>query len=128
MFNLLNLLFLMCISFLPFPTNVLSEYVTDPRNQQSSISFYVFGLFLPALSWCLVWLYGSYRYRLIDRNLDEKFVGFLTRQYSVAWALYVLFLAVSFVKPTLGLALCVGLTFLFLLPPKKPVYRQNADA
>ncbi len=124
-FNLLNLLFLMCISFLPFPTNVLSEYFTDtrPHNHQSAISFYILGLFLPAFSWYLVWLYGSYRYRLIDKNLEEKFVGFLTRQYTVSPLLYALSLGVSFVNPNVGLALCVGLTLLYLLPPKKPVYR-----
>src|SRR5919199_4576031 len=57
-FNLLNVFFLMCISFLPFPTEVLGSHLLDVNEQRTTISFYVFGLLLPALSWFLLWLYA----------------------------------------------------------------------
>ncbi len=34
-----------------------------------TVLFYNFGLFLPAFAWSLQWLFGSYRYRLIDSRL-----------------------------------------------------------
>ncbi|MGH7155513.1 MAG: TMEM175 family protein, partial [Acetobacteraceae bacterium] len=49
--NLLNLLFLLCISFLPFPTAVLGGYIRDPVNQTTAATFYAFGLALPAIAW-----------------------------------------------------------------------------
>src|ERR1700731_2634293 len=33
--NLLNLLFLMCICFLPFPTEVLARFLDDPYNRET---------------------------------------------------------------------------------------------
>ena len=35
--NLFNLLFLLCISFLPFPTDVLGSYVLDEANQTTAV-------------------------------------------------------------------------------------------
>src|SRR5215469_16447676 len=45
-FNLLNVFFLMCISFLPLPTAVLGEYMLDEQKRQTAIIFYNGGLFL----------------------------------------------------------------------------------
>ena len=42
--NLLNLFFLLCIAFLPFPTQVLNEYMLDSANQPAAATFYAFGL------------------------------------------------------------------------------------
>src|SRR5438105_2769398 len=36
-FNLLNVFFLMCISFLPFPTAVLGDYITNPEQRHTAI-------------------------------------------------------------------------------------------
>src|SRR5689334_5357770 len=80
-FNLLNVFFLMCISFLPFPTAVLGDYVNNPQEQHTAVRLYAFGLWLPAFSWLLMWLYASYNYRLIDQRLVKKFVAYLNKQY-----------------------------------------------
>lgn len=126
-FKLLNLLFLMCISFLPFPTEVLAEHMTggeiqDETNQTTAVTFYAIGLLLPAVSWTLIWLYASRRYRLIDRHLEPGFVRHLTVLYSGTVVLYLAAVLVSLISFRAGLATCVGLTLLYLLPPRDPVY------
>ena len=63
MFLLLNVLFLMCISFLPFPTSILARWITDPHQCKVAIFMYALGLFLPAFSWLLMWLYASLNHR-----------------------------------------------------------------
>lgn len=124
-FNLLNAFLLMCIAFLPFPTAILGEYVQDAHNQHTAVSLYALGLFLPAFAWLLCWLYSSDRYRLLDRRLDETFVHGLTRQYLLSNVLYLTALLVSFFHWFASLAICVGLTLLYLLPPRRPVYRST---
>src|SRR5205085_1542289 len=112
-----NVFFLMCISFLPFPTAVLAEYITDPVHRQDAITFYTFGLFLPALAWFTVWLYASWNRRLIDQRLDPGFVTYLTRQFAISNILYLTATLLSVWNGTAGLGLCIGLTLLYLLPP-----------
>ncbi len=124
-FALLNVLFLMCISFLPFPTAVLAGYMNDINHQYAAVTYYALGLLLPAFSWLLVWWYASARYRLIDTNLQQAFVKFLTLQYLLSVVLYLVALLVSLWNANVGLSICVGLTLLYLLPPKKPVYQNS---
>jgi uncharacterized membrane protein len=124
-FALLNVLFLMCISFLPFPTAILAGYITDPAFRQTAITFYAFGLFLPALSWLFVWLYASWQHRLIDRQLAPVFVTALTRQYALSTLLYLTAILIATWNGTAGLVLCVALTLLYMLPPKPPVYQAT---
>lgn len=127
-FALLNIFFLMCISFLPFPTAVLAEYIVDPAHQQDAIVLYTTGLFLPALAWLLMWLYASRNRRLLDPRLDQQFVVYLTRQFVLSNILYFSAIVLALWNGIAGLALCLGLTALYAFPPKPPVYRSADHA
>ena len=122
-FSLLNVLFLMCIAFLPFPTAVLGSHLSDVDRQQTAVAFYAFGLLLPSAAWLVIWLYASYRGRLIDPKLDPSFTRYLTRQYIVSCVMHLIALITSFFQPVFGLILATGLTLIYLLPSKSPVYR-----
>jgi uncharacterized membrane protein len=72
---LLNLLLLMAIAFMPFPTAVLSEY-----GNRTAIIFYAGAIVLIAVLLAVVWSYASYHNRLVDPQLDRhirrrEFVG-----------------------------------------------------
>ena len=124
-FNLLNVLFLMCISFVPLPTAVLGEYIALPHQQRAAVIFYAIGFWLCAFSWFLIWLYAGRRPGMIDPRLAPSFVTYLTRQYLLSTVLYSAALVVAFASSAASLAITVGLTLLYLLPPKKPVHRQG---
>jgi uncharacterized membrane protein len=126
--NLLNLLFLLFIAFLPLPTEVLGEYLLDRANQTTAATIYALGLLLPAVTWLLMWLYASQGYRIVDRCLDESYLRWLTLQYIGSVALYSLAVGVSLVDFRWGLGICVGLTLLYLLPPRRPVYSRGKAA
>jgi uncharacterized membrane protein len=123
-FVLLNIFFLMCISFLPFPTAVLAEYITDAERQQTAIILYAFGLLLPAFSWLLIWLYASRGHRLLHEDLDNRFISRLTRQYALSNVFYLAAILLAVWNGLAGLGMCVGLTLLYLLPSKEPVFRH----
>jgi uncharacterized membrane protein len=121
-FLMLNIFYLMTISFLPFPTAVLAAYVEEVPKQQTVAMFYAFGLFLPALGWTLMWLYASHKHHLLHPHLDENFKKSLTRRYVITVGFYVSAIAISFWHGIAGLGLCVGLTLLYILPTKPPQY------
>lgn len=118
--NLLNLLFLLCISFLPFPTDVLGSYVLDEANQTTAATFYAVGLLLPAASWTLMWLYACYCRKLVDPRLEPRFLWLLTAKYMGSVVVYSVAILISLIAFKWGLALCVGLTLLYLAPPHFP--------
>ena len=119
-FNLLHVLFLMCIAFVPFPTAILGQYVMHPETNRAAVTFYVLGMLLPAAAWLLIWLYASQRHRLLEPSLDPRFVRRLTRQFIISNLLYAGALALALWMPLASLTICVGLTLLYLLPPPQP--------
>jgi uncharacterized membrane protein len=122
-FLMFNVLFLMCIAFLPFPTAVLGEYLRDPAERDAAVSLYSLGLLLPAAGWLGIWLYANLR-GLVDERLDPGYVRFLTIQYLVSCAFFGTALALSFAAPWVALAMVTGLTLAYLLPPRRPRYRE----
>jgi len=126
-FVLLNVLFLMFISFVPFPTAVLAEYIDQPIQRQTAVTLYTIGLLLPAIAWLSMWLYASRGHHLIDRDLDPQFVRRLTRQFILSNIFYLIAFLLSLWNGTAGMVVCVALSFIYLLPPPKPRYR-SADA
>lgn len=63
---LLNLLLLMAIAFIPFPTSVLSEY----GNRTATI-FYALSMALTGLLSAAVWLYATHGHRLVDPGMTS---------------------------------------------------------
>ena len=64
---LLNLLLLMVIAFIPFPSSVLSRYSSRPAT-----IFYALTMLLAGVLLTLMWWYASWNGRLIDSGLDKK--------------------------------------------------------
>lgn len=121
-FNMLNVVFLLTISFLPFPTAIFGEYIDAAPHKSTAVSFYALGLVLPSFSWLMMWLYGSRKKRLIDERLTDRFVRYLTRIFIISNLLYLAALIISFFSPTASIILTIMLALLYLFPPKKPEY------
>jgi len=121
LFLMLNVFFLMAIAFLPFPTAVLGEYLDNPSQRDTAVRLYALGLLLPAFGWLCIWLYANAR-GLVDERLAPEYVRFLTGQYLLSNALYAGALLLSFLEAGVALAIVVGLTLLYLLPPRRPRY------
>ncbi len=59
---------LSCIAFLPFPTSVIGEHVSDPVAQQ----FYLGSLLVSGLMMWALWWYMSSGHRLVDPDLSAR--------------------------------------------------------
>lgn len=123
-FNLLNLLFLLAIAFLPFPTHVLADYIMDEADRTVAAAFYTGTLVLPAAGWLLKWLYASHRGRILDPHLDGKFVHRLTVRYTASFLIYLVAMVLTLTVSWIGIAVATAVTLFYLLPPPDPVYVQ----
>ena len=112
----LNVLFLMCVAFLPFPTALLAEYIRVEDHRITAVAVYSGTLAVTAVFFTLLWLYAAGNYRLVDRRIDPSLLRAMTRRYVLGMLLYVLAFALAFVSAAASLALIVILALIFVLP------------
>ena len=112
----LNILFLMCVAFIPFPTALLAEYICEEAHRSTAVAVYSGTLAVTAVFFTLLWLYSVRAYRLIDRSLDPSLLNAMTRRYVLGMLLYLVAFALAFVSPAASLALIIVLALIFVLP------------
>jgi uncharacterized membrane protein len=111
----LNILFLMCVAFIPFPTALLAEYLQRPE-RATAAAVYAGTLAITAIFFTILWLYAAANYRLVDRNLDPFLLRTMTRRYIFGMIAYLVAFALAFFNVTASLVLIVVLALLFVLP------------
>jgi uncharacterized membrane protein len=111
----LNILFLMCVAFIPFPTALLAEYLQGAERATAG-AVYAGTLAVTAILFTILWVYAAANYRLIDRNLDPSLLRAMTRRYVAGMVAYLLTFLIAFVNVTASLVLIVILALLFVLP------------
>ena len=94
----LNILFLMCVAFVPFPTALLAEYIREDEHRITAVAVYSGTLAVTAVFFTLLWLYAAGNYRLIDRSVDPSLLRAMTRRFVLGMLLYVLAFALAFVS------------------------------
>jgi uncharacterized membrane protein len=108
----LNLLLLLVIVFIPFPTALLASYITHPEYHYAALLYSATDILL-AISFNLLWRYASYKNRLLDSNVDQGAVEAITNQYRCGPLFYIatFILALIYVPASVVLALLLALFF-----------------
>jgi TMEM175 potassium channel family protein len=89
----LNLLFLMCVAFIPFPTGVLGDH----DGSRGAIVFYAAAIGLTGAVLALIWQYLIHAGHLNERA-DPKIVRYLTRRSLVTPISFLVSIPLSFVS------------------------------
>jgi uncharacterized membrane protein len=116
---LLNLLLLMIIVFVPFPTALLAEY-TVQLNQHLAAFLYCGTLLVLAICFNLLWRYAAYKNRLLDKKADPEAVQAITRQYRFGPLFYLIAFGLAWVYVPASIAANLLLALFFALPGRKP--------
>ena len=128
LFVLINVLFLMTVSFLPYPTEVLGQSLQLGGDQRSTAVFiYSLGLLGPAATWSMVWFYARYA-GLVDARLDPSFVRSLSWRYGLSNLPFLGAAALALFEWRLSLVLIVAITTVYLLPPPQPRYLAQEES
>jgi uncharacterized membrane protein len=117
-FLLINVLFLLFISFIPFPTAVLAEYLPEPAERRGAVILYSATMVFMALAYNAVWRYAAWGGRLLDADADMIAVRTISRRYAVGPFAYFAALLLALVSPWASLALHALLAILYLLPER----------
>lgn len=107
-----NGLLLLLITFLPFPTTVLAEYLLHPEGKVAGAVF-AGTLVAIALTFKGLWRYATKNRRFLARSIDPKDIEQITRQHRYGPILYFTAFAVSFVSTGISAGLCLCLAVFF---------------
>jgi uncharacterized membrane protein len=111
-----NLLLLLGVTWVPFPTALLAEYVGHPGDRVAAV-VYSASFFVIAIFFQILWRYATGRGRLLGDDYDRDMVEWITRQYTPGPLAYVVALAVGLFNATASLLLNMLLALFFALPP-----------
>lgn len=112
----LNLLLLLFVSFLPFPTRLLSEYVTTDQAERVAVTFYGLTLLIAGALLSVLWRYARHA-RLVRPDAGDEEITLLTHRLTPGLAGYVLLIVVGVFAPVAAVIgyLVIALFFLFPL-------------
>ena len=109
-----NLLLLLGITWLPFPTALLAEHLEGPHADQQTAALVYAGSFLViAIMFNAMWRYAC-RAGIVYEHLN---VILITRQYALGPLLYALLVIVAFFSAEWCLVLSILFALYFALPP-----------
>ncbi|OLE53249.1 MAG: hypothetical protein AUG51_14220 [Acidobacteria bacterium 13_1_20CM_3_53_8] len=117
LFLILNGLLLMGVTFVPFPTSLLAEYIQTGEARVAAI-IYSGTYVIIAVLYNLLWRYATGGGRLLDENHDRAVVRGITEQYRYGPLMYVIILVVAFFSALASFALCMLLAIFFALPKR----------
>ena len=114
-----NLLLLLGVTWIPFPTALLASQLLSPGRRVAAI-VYAVSFFAIAIVFNLIWRYAV-RSRLVDEHLD---VPAITRQYAAGPILYAILIGVGVIDAVACLVVSALIALYFLLPPR--LWRRRA--
>jgi len=111
----LNLMLLMVVSFLPFPTRLLAEYAATSEPERIAATVYGVNLLLALTMLSIVWRYAVLEH-LVRPDLGDEEVRTLTRRLTPSLGLYVVMIVVGLFLPLLAVLGYLALALFILVP------------
>ncbi len=118
----LNMLFLLFVSFIPFPTALMGGY---PNNKLAVMSFGVI-MFLASLTFYGMRFYITRREELLNEQYALRMQGKLSKKYFIFGPLlYLVAIASGFIHPSVPFFLYIAIPLFFILPLEKEEDEQK---
>jgi TMEM175 potassium channel family protein len=113
-FLLLNVLFLMVIAFIPFPTRLLSLYITTGDAQAAALAYGV-TLTVTAILFNALWRYAAFGRRLIRADAEARVVDGISRSYLPGPIIYFVATVVALISPRVSAGLYLLIALFYVL-------------
>ena len=111
----LNLLLLFFVSFLPFSTRLLSEYIRTDRAERVAVTFYGLTLLIAGALLFLFWQYALHA-RLVRPDAGDEEITLLTHRLAPGLGAYALLIIVGLFRPVAAVVGYLVIALFFLIP------------
>ena len=110
---LLNILLLMLIAFVPFPTHVVAEFARSEVDRRNAALLYGLTMTTTAILFFALWMYGSRR--LLRSDADPRVVSGITRSYLPGTPLYATATLLAFISSVASLMMFAAIALFYAL-------------
>lgn len=114
-FLIINGLLLMCVSLIPFATDLVAEYLRQPEANVAAMVYCVLSLVIAILFQVLL-RYACYQRRLLMPNVSDELVASIFRQYRFGPVIYIVSIVLAAVDARIGIGLIALIALFFALP------------
>ncbi|MDJ0687487.1 MAG: TMEM175 family protein [Xenococcaceae cyanobacterium MO_188.B32] len=114
----LNIIFLLCVASIPFPTGLLGKY----PNEQITVAIYAGMWAITAVVLELLWWYAT-THGMVDQDTDPDFITFVHRHIRKAPIFYLISIGVSFFSLTISKFIFIAVAIFYILP--NPLERKH---
>jgi uncharacterized membrane protein len=115
----LNLILLMFVTLIPFPTGLLATYLHAGADEHVAAAVYAATLLAMSIAFFSTYLWAARR-KLFAAWVGDQQVGYLVRRNAAGLGVYAIAIGVAFASASVSLALC-GLVALYYLHPGRSV-------
>ena len=126
----INLLLLLLVSFLPFPTGLVADHIRDEEAERVATTILGINLLFIAVAVSMLWRYAVSR-GLVRPDMEEEEVGRLTRRLTPSLAGYVVVILVALFFPLVAVFGYLEIAIVLILPigfPRSSTPPQVNDA
>ena len=113
----LNLVLLLTIAFLPYPTGILGEALRRGEDTRDAALAYSIVMSLNAYAWAALWLYASRRRRLLVDSFPEDQRGLTTVLFLAGGAVYTATIGIALLSAYACLAFYAALAAYYAVDP-----------
>ena len=110
---LLNVLLLMLIAFVPFPTRVVAQNAHTVGDREAAALLYGITMTTTAILFFSVWIYGSRK--LLSPDADRREVSGITRSYLPGAPIYAIATLIALVSPVASLIIFGALALFYAI-------------
>lgn len=113
----LNLLLLLVVSFLPFPTRLLAESVEHEDAGRVAATFYGLALLAASLLLAVLWRYAVYEH-LVRPDAGDDEVAVLSKKLTPGLAFYVVMIVLGLFIPVAAVLGYLAIALYYLIPSR----------
>jgi uncharacterized membrane protein len=123
-FLFINLLLLLVVSFIPFPTRLVAEYLHKPGERQAVLAYAITNV-LMAVTYNIWWHYARGRRRLILDDVANSRLRAVDRAFDPGVPAYAIVLGLTFVSPLAAVLVTLALAVFYL--PSAALFERGSE-
>jgi uncharacterized membrane protein len=111
----INLLVLLVVAFIPYPTRLIAEHVSVSTAERVAVTVYGVTLLLASTTTAFLWQWARHAHLIRAESRDVD-IRYLTRRLTPGVAGYVAMLVLGIFQPVLAVVGYLAIALFFLLP------------